>query len=313
MKFANKNNESRGRNMLHQLKYLVLVSMGYLTVGCNFSARNTLDEASSEANLAKTQTRFICADHVIPRDDQLEEIENISIPYGEKVTFLLKGKKGTGALSDYFFANVQLKDGKTAWISSKFLKVLPCEDEQAGAVPGSVLAFTSEAPGILAMLDAIAYAEFRFNPESTNSDAYKTIFSYAKFSSFSGHPRRFHCNQGRCSDASGRYQFLSSTWDSSQKYISLNKVPEIPWLKGALPDFSPESQDKMAIYLLWFRYSYVPLKNLVSGDNYTLSSITTKLAVEWASLPGSIHNQGTLDWNSFKTYYWSRYQLYSKN
>ena len=299
--------------MTHQLRCLVLASMSYLTVGCNFSARNTLDEASSEAQLAQQQTRYICADNVIPRDDQLQEIENISISYGERVTYLFKSKKGTGSLSEYFFANIQLKDGKTAWISSKFLKELSCKEEPAGAVPGSVLAFTSEAPGILAMLDAIAYAEFRFNPESTNSDAYKTIFGYAKFSSFSGHPRRVNCNQGRCSDAAGRYQFLSSTWDSSQKYITLNKVPEIAWLKGALPDFSPMSQDKMAIYLLWFRYSYLPLQKLEFGDNQTLSSITTKLAVEWASLPGSIHNQGTLDWNSFKTYYWSRYQLYSKN
>ena len=125
--------------MMHHLKYFVLGSVGIFAVGCKMSARSTFDDASSEAQLAQTNTRYICADNVIPRDDQLREKENLTISYGDKVVFLLKGKKGTGDLSEYNFANVQLKSGKTAWIASKYLNVSPCKNEPAGSAPGNSL------------------------------------------------------------------------------------------------------------------------------------------------------------------------------
>lgn len=294
----------------HQMKQLVLVSLGLISVGCQSS--RSFDENALEAQAANQGLRYICADSVIPRDENLNVIEEISLNYGDKVVFLMKSKRGTGELSEHGFAKVELQSGKTAWISSKFLKVMPCQKITSGPIAGSVLAFTQESPGILAMLDAIAYAEFRFNPESTNSDAYKTIFDYLYFTSFKGHPRRENCSRGICSDAAGRYQFLSSTWDTYQEFLSTRPVPEIKWLKGRLPDFSPESQDKMAIFALWYRYGYESLKVIRMGDNGTLDRITRNLAVEWASLPGSPHGQGTLDWPSFRNYYWKRFQLYNK-
>jgi muramidase (phage lysozyme) len=297
--------------MGHQkMKHLLIVSLGLISVGCRSS--RSFDENYLEVQAANQSLRYICADSIVPRDENLKEIKDFSLNYGDKVTFLMKTKRGTGELAEHGFANVKLQSGKTAWISSKFLKVMPCQKVASGPIAGSVLAFTQESPGILAMLDAIAYAEFRFNPESTNSDAYKTIFDYLYFSSFKGHPRRENCSRGICSDAAGRYQFLSSTWDTYQKFLSERPVPEIKWLKGPLPDFSPESQDKMAIFALWFKFGYESLKVIRMGDNGTLDQVTRKLAMEWASLPGSPHGQGTLDWPSFRNYYWKRFQHYNK-
>lgn len=128
-------------------------------------------------------------------------------------------------------------------------------------LPGTVKAF----------LDVIAYSE-------GTGDRYDYIFSFATFTDFSDHPRRVICD-GICSDAAGRYQFLSTTWDE---------------LKGEplnLPDFSPASQDKACVELIRRYYAY-PL--VADADNYdSFTAAIGKLNGVWASLPGSPYGQPT--------------------
>lgn len=124
-----------------------------------------------------------------------------------------------------------------------------------------------DRPEIMAFLDTIAYAE------GTEGDAgYKTIFTHAKFSGFDDHPRQIKCSGDLCSDASGRYQFLSTTWDSQARALNL-------------PDFSPRSQDLAAIQLLKSNGAY---DLILKGD---IEGAIRSAAPIWASFPGAGYNQ----------------------
>jgi muramidase (phage lysozyme) len=89
---------------------------------------------------------------------------------------------------------------------------------------------------VKAFLDTIATAEGTASP-----DGYHIQYTGAKFASFSDHPRELKCGRRHgkklCSDAAGRYQFLSTTWDRFAKKFSVK-------------DFSPHNQDLMAIELI---------------------------------------------------------------
>lgn len=75
------------------------------------------------------------------------------------------------------------------------------------------------------------------------------------------------------STAAGAYQFLSKTWDSCQKALSL-------------PDFSPRSQDLGCIFLLKQAGALSAIK---AGDFKTAIEKTKRI---WASLPGDVYGQG---------------------
>ena len=131
-----------------------------------------------------------------------------------------------------------------------------------------------------ALLSTIAYAE-------GTRERYNIIFSFATFSSYADHPRRVLCSGGYCSDAAGRYQFLSTTWD---------------WVAGqlGLGDFSPASQDIAGLWLVRNRGVYD-----VNGiDTFgEFESAMYKLNREWASLPGSPYGQPTHDaWSLWLEY-----------
>ena len=84
-----------------------------------------------------------------------------------------------------------------------------------------------------ALLDTIASGE---------SPDYNTITSGGgKFDGYNDHPRKRV--QKVNSDAAGRYQFLSSTWDSTVKKFNAEN-PNDP-----ITDFSPRNQDRAALHL----------------------------------------------------------------
>ena len=116
---------------------------------------------------------------------------------------------------------------------------------------------------VKAFLDTIAAAEGTATP-----DGYRTQYTGTKFASFQDHPREMKCGRryGKklCSDAAGRYQFLSTTWDRfAQKF--------------AVRDFSPQNQDLMAIELIRERGA---LGDIEAGR---LESAVRKLAYIWPS------------------------------
>ncbi|MFN6486299.1 MULTISPECIES: peptidoglycan DD-metalloendopeptidase family protein [unclassified Nostoc] len=135
-----------------------------------------------------------------------------------------------------------------------------------------------------ATLDTIAFAE---------GAKYNMIFGGSTFSSYAKHPNKVIKLSGYSSSASGRYQFLNTTWAGLQSSLGL-------------PDFSPVSQDKGAVELIRQKGAV----NDVEQGNF--ESSITKVNSVWASLPGSPYGQPTKTMSALKTYYLSRIKFYKE-
>ena len=127
-------------------------------------------------------------------------------------------------------------------------------------------------PNVRAFLRLIRHTEGTGQTER----AYRTLFGGGTFEGFDDHPRKALTFKlgGRdlTSTAAGAYQFLSRTWDECRDALGL-------------PDFSPASQDKAAIFLIRRRKA---LEDVIEGR---LDDAIAKCAREWASLPGSPYGQ----------------------
>lgn len=116
----------------------------------------------------------------------------------------------------------------------------------------------------------------RAGETSQNEDAYRTLVGGEKFDDLSQHPGKslYLKNLALWSTAAGAYQFLRGTWKEVAAACSL-------------PDFSPESQDLGAVYLIRRRKA---LDDVLAGR---IEQAIVKCAKEWASLPGSPYGQPT--------------------
>ena len=107
-------------------------------------------------------------------------------------------------------------------------------------------------------------------------NGYRTLFGGGLFDSFADHPRRaltFNlAGKPLTSTAAGAYQFLSTTWDDARRALGL-------------VDFSPENQDRAAVWLIGRRRA---LDDVRAGR---FEDAVSKCAREWASLPGSPYGQ----------------------
>lgn len=118
---------------------------------------------------------------------------------------------------------------------------------------------------------------------TADEDGYRRMYGGRKgsefrhFTSFADHPREVWGAPGSQlrSDAAGAYQIMSYTWDDIQKALHL-------------PDFSPESQDKAALWLVGVKRR--ALDDVKAG---LFQRAVAKCANEWASLPGSPYGQPT--------------------
>lgn len=118
----------------------------------------------------------------------------------------------------------------------------------------------------------------RVGEGTADPDGYRRHFGGSLFDSFADHPRKvITAGMGKkkySSSAAGAYQFLTATWDECRAALGL-------------PDFSPESQDKAAVYLIKRRGA---LEDVEAGR---FEQAVKKCAKEWASLPGSPYGQPT--------------------
>lgn len=138
-----------------------------------------------------------------------------------------------------------------------------------------------------AFLDVIAYAE---GTKGRGDDGYNVIFTHAQFTGYADHPRQVKCSGSLCSDASGRYQFLSTTWDGVKRNLGLS-------------DFGKVNQDKGGLYLARNRGVTNTTQRL---DKAAFSTAVLKLGKEWASMPGSPYGQPTHTVDEL----WGEYQKY---
>ena len=155
---------------------------------------------------------------------------------------------------EYKTGDIAMKDGVRKRFDGMGWGLAPVAPTgSAGATPGAT------SPNDIAVLKAIADAE---GTSKYPDNGYKTMFTGKQFQAPPWkHPRKIQGGGGYSSDAAGRYQFLSTTWDEL-----------------GLPDFSPANQDKGALKLVKRRK--VDLSNGLSAKEIY------RLGGEWASIEG---------------------------
>tara|TARA_R100001082_G_scaffold50671_1_gene27490 strand:+ start:36 stop:569 length:534 start_codon:yes stop_codon:yes gene_type:complete len=138
----------------------------------------------------------------------------------------------------------------------------------------------------------------RYAEGTLGQDGYYMMFTGKLHYDLSKHPALLQSSRRYTSDAAGAYQFLSTTW-KEVKYAL------------ALPDFSPDSQEKAARYLVK-RRGVDP--DAIYTTKYEFTKAIDKLAPEWAALPysGTYHGYyGQTNHNIDTLYY--EYQKQLKN
>ncbi len=132
----------------------------------------------------------------------------------------------------------------------------------------------------VAFLDMIAWSELGQELIDISDNGYNVLVgSTAKhpilFDDYSDHPRRLiDLGRGLKSTAAGRYQLLSRYYDAYKKQLDL-------------PDFSPASQDAIALQQIKECRAIYHIEN---GD---IETAIAKCSRIWASLPGNSYGQHT--------------------
>ncbi len=138
-------------------------------------------------------------------------------------------------------------------------------------------------PNVAAFLDMLAWSEGTATHPLTKNRGYDVIVTGLDgrpeiFSDYRDHPfatgraAKVFNRRGEKSTASGRYQQLYRYWPHYQKQLSL-------------PDFSPLSQDRLAIQLLSERGA---LEDIRAGR---IERAISRCRSIWASLPGAGYGQ----------------------
>jgi muramidase (phage lysozyme) len=112
---------------------------------------------------------------------------------------------------------------------------------------------------------------------------YNVNYGGGTFKDYSDHPHHFVTKDGFTSDAAGAYQFLGSRWNTISRIENLI-------------DFSPESQDLGALYLIREQNTDNPRAKGVIDDinSGRISEAAVKLNGTWTSLPGGKQKKMTV-------------------
>lgn len=144
-----------------------------------------------------------------------------------------------------------------------------------------------------AFLDTLAFSEGTDNGhQPTKNHGYDVVVGGSLFSDYTDHPRRLVDlpKLGIKSTAAGRYQILARFYDAYKKQLKL-------------PDFSPKSQDKIAIQLI------KECKALDDINAGRIKDALVKCRSRWASLPGAGYGQKEHKADTLINYFKDR-QLY---
>ena len=129
---------------------------------------------------------------------------------------------------------------------------------------------------VCSFLDMLAVSEGTSTDSKTLDNGYDVLVGGNIFTGYVDHPRIYVPlpNLGITSSAAGRYQILSHNFDVYKAQLNL-------------PDFSPLSQDLIAIQLMKECHAIQLLQN---GD---ITDAIIACASRWASLPNSHYGQHT--------------------
>jgi len=133
-----------------------------------------------------------------------------------------------------------------------------------------------------AFLDMIAWSEIGSELLALSDNGYDVIVGSTPshphlFKSYEDHPRILvKINEHLQSTAAGRYQILSRYFTSYKRTLNL-------------PDFSPDSQDKIALQLM----RECRAIDLINNGNIVAAII--RCSSRWASLPGNTYQQHSHD------------------
>ena len=145
-------------------------------------------------------------------------------------------------------------------------------------------------PNEKAFLDMLAHSEIGEALLAVSDNGYNVIVGSTPtkpdlFTSYANHPRKLvRLGEFLQSTAAGRYQLLSRYFDVYKKQLDL-------------PDFSPASQDAIALQQIKERKA---IDDINAGR---LEQAIEKCNNIWASLPGSKYGQHTNQLSSLKTAY----------
>ena len=174
-----------------------------------------------------------------------------------------------GRIESQLRIQLGLKEPEVVKTAEKNVECCPTEGSTGEIAAGEI------PPEGKALLDAIAGSE---------SKGYNSRFPSKTFSGFKDHPRidePIPWRPGLTSNAAGRYQFLSTTWDGLAKKLGLT-------------DFSPANQDRAAWQLAIDAYGY-GASGIIRDLQTNPLKVANKLSGTWTSLPGGAERNAATD------------------
>ncbi|AVA33028.1 glycoside hydrolase family 104 protein [Cupriavidus metallidurans] len=148
----------------------------------------------------------------------------------------------------------------------------------------------ADLPGtqnMAAYLDVLAWSEGTDNDrQQTNDHGYDVLVGGGLFTGYADHPRKliYLPRLGISSTAAGRYQLLSRYYDIYKRQLGL-------------PDFSPASQDAIAVQQIRERGA---IGDIQSGR---FLAALSKCKNIWASLPGAGYGQNEQRFETLRAQY----------
>ena len=134
----------------------------------------------------------------------------------------------------------------------------------------------ADTKNITAFLKLIRWCEHY--PHEPNDLNYKTMYGGEILTSLADHPHRTVTKWGNTSSAAGAYQITQKTFDEYK-------------LKLGLTDFSPESQDKIAMQIIKEKRASDGKTALDLINEGQIETALTLLTGRWTSLPGGKQSQ----------------------